>query len=69
MYIFLSFCGGRLPSFHILFDQDEEEPKDESFSPDGGYIPRILFLGMELILNASHNIMITYKKLIIVAFD
>lgn len=52
---FLSFCGGRLFSFHILFDQDEEEPKDESFSPDGGYIPRILFLGMELIQNVSHK--------------
>jgi len=29
----------------IMFNAlDDDEPKDKSFSPDGGYIPRILFI-------------------------
>lgn len=40
---------------YLLFVQDEEEPKDEAFSPDGGYIPRILFLGTEGVESQSVN--------------
>lgn len=43
----IDFCGNspNVPLLYLFNFQDEEEPKDEAFSPDGGYIPRIIFMG------------------------
>ncbi|XP_060568718.1 thioredoxin domain-containing protein 12-like [Ruditapes philippinarum] len=32
------------PHFHMVNALDDDEPKDSKYAPDGGYIPRILFI-------------------------
>lgn len=36
--------------FVMVNTMDKEEPKESKYEPDGGYIPRILFIGMFVIL-------------------
>ena len=35
--------------------QDDQEPKDPKFSPDGGYIPRVLFMGKSVAFGSQLN--------------
>lgn len=51
--------------FVMINIQDEEEPDDEKYKPDGGYIPRILFVRsngkiMNEIYNADGNAKFKY---------
>ena len=46
--------------FVMVNVEDDEEPEDAKYSPDGGYIPRILFLG-SFLLEVTPNLNFRYR--------
>lgn len=52
--------------FGVACLKDDEEPSDAKYSPDGGYIPRILFIGRKLLLLMFKQFLM-HKKCSVVA--